>query len=106
MNTLDHESIRRTDLESLIAGLRDFSVEADRSEFSRLFERAQLVLELEDVELAGMLRVSRPTIGRWTRGETAPHPIGRKPVFAVLVRVAQAKLRIHATHQVAVGASR
>jgi transcriptional regulator with XRE-family HTH domain len=104
LNTLEQARIQ--DLESLIAGLQNFSFEAERSEFSRLFDRAQRVLEIDDLELARMLRVSRPTIGRWARGESAPHPLGRKPVFVMLAKVAQAKLRVHETHHEAVGASR
>jgi hypothetical protein len=99
LNTLEQARIQ--DLESLIAGLQNFSFEAERSEFSRLFDRAQ-----RDLELARMLRVSRPTIGRWAWGESAPHPLGRKPVFVMLAKVAQAKLRVHETHHEAVGASR
>jgi hypothetical protein len=95
------ERLRVTSLESLVAALRGFPFEADRSEFSRLFDHAQLVLEIDDLELARILRVSRPTIGRWTRGESAPHPIGRGSVFATLAKLAEVKLRVHTSHQVA-----
>jgi DNA-binding transcriptional regulator YiaG len=99
----DTEQQRIMALEKLATTLRGFPFDAARAEFSRLFNRAQLVLETDDLELARLLRVSRPTVGRWTRGESAPHPIGRKSVLIVLAKVAEGKLRIHANHQ-AVGA--
>jgi hypothetical protein len=87
-------------LESLATTLKTFPFEAERSEFSRLFDRAQLILEIDDLELARILRVSRPTIGRWTRGDSAPHPIGRKSVLVTLAKLAEVKLRVHTSHQV------
>lgn len=95
------ERLRVTSLENLVTTLRSFPFEADRSEFSRLFDYAQLVLEIDDLELARILRVSRPTIGRWTRGESAPHPIGRRSVLTTLAKLAEVRLRVHASHQVA-----
>ncbi|MBI2450558.1 MAG: hypothetical protein HYV47_03425 [Candidatus Nealsonbacteria bacterium] len=35
-------------------------------------------------ELARELRVSVPTIKRWAKGESAPHPFGCKPVIEYL----------------------
>lgn len=103
LGDFDLEQQRMLTLANLATTLRVFPFDAARAEFSRLFNRAQLVLETDDLELARLLRVSRPTVGRWTRGESAPHPIGRKPVFMVLAKLAEGKLRIHASHQ-AVGA--
>lgn len=85
---------RKESLELLMAKLQRFAPASDRNEFSRLFKDATVLLELEDAELAGMFKVSRPTIGRWARAESAPHPLGREPVFKSLMRVAQSKLRI------------
>jgi hypothetical protein len=101
-----HERLRVTILQSLVAALQNFLFEAERAEFSRLFDRAQLVLEVDDTELARVLRVSRPTSGRWARGDSAPHPIGRRPVLLSLAELAEAKLQYHTNHQRAVGASR
>lgn len=91
----EHERTRRLTLSALIDLLRKFPADATREDFAKLFSRAQTVLELDDLALARMFRVSRPTIGRWTRGASAPHPFGRKAVFESLVDVALSKLKYH-----------
>ena len=80
-------------LERIIAQLESFPPDDDRDAFVSVFKDAKAVLELGDLELANALRVSRPTIGRWERGESAPHPLARRPVFMTLARIARAKLR-------------
>jgi len=90
----DFERQRADALRHLISNLRDGSSEGDEF-FSKVFRKATQVLELEDLELARMLRVSRPTIGRWARGESAPHRLGRGPVLRVLAKIADSKLRHH-----------
>lgn len=99
-----HEQLRVMTLERLVEALRDFPFEADRAEFSRLFDRAQSVLEVDDTELARTLRVSRPTIGRWARGDSAPHPIGRGAVLLSLAEFAEAKLKHYTRYRKSVGA--
>jgi len=92
----DHERVMT--LQHLVETLRGFPFEAKRAECSRLFVRAQLALEVDDTELARALRVSRPTIGRWARGDSAPHPIGRRPALMSLAELAEAKLKHHTSH--------
>ena len=89
----EHARTRAATLTELIKLLRGFPEDGTRETFSCLFARAQSVLELDDVALARLFRVSRPTIGRWARGESAPHPIGRGAVFESFVDVARTKLR-------------
>ncbi len=50
------------------------------------------MLELEDGELADILKVSRPTVSRWARGEAAPHRLGRMPALQVLIDLVRARL--------------
>lgn len=100
----EHERLRVVTLQRLAEALRNFPVEAERAEFSRLFDRAQSVLEVDDTELARTLRVSRPTIGRWARGDSAPHPIGRGSVLLSLAEFAEAKLKHHMRYRKGVGA--
>jgi DNA-binding transcriptional regulator YiaG len=57
-----------------------------RAEFCTAFAQAQQALGYDDVTLAKIFQVSRPTVGRWARGEAAPHPIGRKPILEALAR--------------------
>jgi len=99
----NHEQLRVKTLRQLVAVLRGFPVEAERAEFSRLFDRAQSVLEVDDTELSRTLRVSRPTIGRWARGDSAPHPIGRGPVLLSLAELAKMKLKLYTSHRKRVG---
>jgi len=100
----EHERLRVLTLRHLLEALKGFPFEAERAEFSRLFDRAQSVLEVDDTELARALKVSRPTIGRWARGDSAPHPIGRRPVLMTLAELAEAKLKQHTSHRKGVGA--
>lgn len=39
---------------------------------------------VNDSELAEMLKVSIPTVKRWVSGETCPHDFGRKPILDFL----------------------
>lgn len=80
-------------LEQVVSQLEAFPADDDRDAFVRIFKDAMAVLELGDLELANALKVSRPTIGRWERGESAPHPLARRPVFMTLARIARGKLR-------------
>ena len=51
-------------------------------DFSALVKLAQKHLDLDDLEMSRLLKVSRPTIGRWVRGESStPHPLSRKAIF-------------------------
>lgn len=80
-------------LETLADDLRAFPESASRVEFTHQFKVAQLILELTDEELAQLFQISRPTVGRWRNGDAAPHPIGWKPVFHSLAKVAKDKLK-------------
>ncbi len=59
------------------ATLYEYGHEALYAQFLRA---AQSALDASDVELARFFQVSHPTIGRWTRGYSAPHPLARKAV--------------------------
>ena len=80
-------------LHALALDLRAFSENESREDFSRLFKRARQQLEFSDDELARMLKVSRPTIGRWARNEFTPASIVRKPVLELLAKKADAKAK-------------
>ena len=88
---------RQQELHALLKSLLGYqkSERADRTEFAQLITEAQRILEVDDAELARRLGVSRPTIGRWARGETAPHPLGRAGVLTELADWTTDKLRIH-----------
>jgi hypothetical protein len=90
-----HERARVASLTALQAELKAGGA-LSREDFSRLFARAQRVLELDDVAVARALQIARPTVGRWARGESAPHPLGRKPALSWLAKQAAHKLAQHA----------
>lgn len=67
------------------------STDAD-VDFGGLVNAAQRLLAMDDGEMARMLKVSRPTIGRWIRGSSSPHPLGRGAIFDALS--GQARIRM------------
>ena len=88
-------SSRKGALNSLIASLDavlgNSELVGEKELFSSFFSDVVNALEMPDEELATLFKVSRPTIGRWKRGEAAPHALGRTPVFESLRRIARKK---------------
>ena len=77
--------------EALLHELVNASANAESSEFSRIFRHTQDALGRTDLQMSLLFKVSRPTIGRWSRGVTMPHPMLRKAVFdSLLIQVKQA----------------
>lgn len=81
-------------LEELIAKLEAAAATDDEIEFGGLVRAAQQLLELDDTDMARTLNVSRPTIGRWIRGISSPHPLTRKAICGALIKDARGKLRV------------
>jgi hypothetical protein len=79
-------------LRNLVQRLKDAPTDNDEV-FAKLFALATEILKRTDAELAKDLSVVRPTIGRWVRGESRPHPLGRKSVFRVLQKLAEEDVR-------------
>jgi hypothetical protein len=61
--------------------------------FPDLMATSQRVLGIGDEAMSRLLKVSRPTIGRWKRGEASPHELARVAIVGALVREAQAYAR-------------
>jgi predicted nucleic acid-binding protein len=87
-----HERVRVATLKSLIAELKRGAVR-EREDFGRLFAKAQRILELDDFAVSRALQISRPTVGRWARGDSAPHPLGRRPALLWLAKEAGHRLK-------------
>jgi DNA-binding transcriptional regulator YiaG len=87
----DAQAATEKALNSLIAGLN--APAAAEKDFEQLFSLAQKILRLDDLEMSALLKVSRPTVGRWARGVSAPHPLARKAIFAALVKEARDQVR-------------
>jgi len=79
-------------IEELASGIK-LGPRLDRASFAKLFQDARQALEISDDDLAASIRVSRPTIGRWARAETAPHPVGMPGVLKALADMVKKKLR-------------
>jgi len=90
------EDTRMESLELLISLLQK-AQKADliRQEFAALFSYSVNVLELDQETVARKFKISRPTVSRWETGASAPHQLGRKPVFMLLQKIAKEKLRQH-----------
>jgi hypothetical protein len=92
----EQDQVRVQSLERLISLLGDVQqLDLEREDFSRFFSLAVRVLELDQETVAREFKISRPTVSRWESGISAPHPLGRKPVFQLFGRLAKAKLRQH-----------
>jgi ribosome-binding protein aMBF1 (putative translation factor) len=89
----DYGELRLRAFETLVAEMERAAAGTTGEEFSRLFDHAQKILGLSDLELSRLLKVSRPTIGRWTRGDTSPHAVMARAVFDVLSTTAKKELR-------------
>ena len=79
-------------LRNLVQRLKDAPTDDDEA-FTNLFALATEILKRTDTELAKELSVVRPTIGRWVRGESRPHALGRKSAFRVLQKLAEEDAR-------------
>ena len=92
----EQDAVRVSSLEGLISALQAVQQgDLDREEFSHLFKLAVRVLELDQETVAREFKISRPTVSRWESGASAPHPLGRKPVFQLFGQLAKRKLRQH-----------
>lgn len=90
-DVLDFDRQRHTVLEGLVRELQQASAAPSDAEFGKVFEHARRVLGKTELQMSQLFKVSRPTVNRWIRGVTAPHPMLRKAIFdAMLVEVRQA----------------
>lgn len=87
------DETRTLALKAVQKELRQAGVDGSRDTFSRAFANAMHVLELNDLDVAQAFQISRPTVGRWIRGEAAPHAVGRKPILEALARRVATKLK-------------
>ncbi|UWQ31638.1 hypothetical protein K3555_13655 [Leisingera sp. M527] len=73
----------------------DSSLPADeRMNFAELVKQALVLLELDDDTFANYVSVSRPTVGRWCRGETEPLTAGRAAVCFEIYDCVNDRLRL------------
>ncbi len=80
-------------LATLIEELGNAALDPEQAEFGRIVGHAQKLLGKDDKEMSLLFKVSRPTINRWMRGVTAPHPMLRRAVFDTLLVEAKHALR-------------
>lgn len=90
----EFERQRQAILAKLIEELGTAILDPEAAEFSRIFRHAQKVLGKSDLDMSMLFKVSRPTIGRWVRGVTAPHPMLRKAAYDSLLVEAKRTLKV------------
>lgn len=66
--------------------------EIPREDFARCFFLSITALNLTDTQVAIMFQLSRPTVSRWTKGESCVHPIGRPPILKHLLKLVEKEL--------------
>jgi predicted DNA-binding protein (UPF0251 family) len=66
--------------------------DAERQKFCAEFTRLMDALGWDDWQMAKFMQISRPTVGRYRRGEAAMHPIGRPIVLQALEKALAEKL--------------
>lgn len=93
----EQERVRVSSLKSLVNDLANVekNMEITNDAFRDAFHKAKQVLELDDQTICKLLKISRLTINRWERGESAPCQLGRPPVFNILRKQAVSKLSLH-----------
>jgi hypothetical protein len=89
----DFDRQRSEMLATLIEELGNAALDPEKAEFGRIVGHAQKLLGKKDMEMSLLFKVSRPTIGRWTRNVTAPHPMLRRAAFDALLVEAKHALR-------------
>ena len=76
--------------------LREFIKNANKvdldSHFPEFIQEALKAFDFGHVEMARLLKVSRPTVARWVNGEYAPHPLMRPATRDFLVKEAKKRL--------------
>lgn len=91
------ESVRQVmlpALDELVAKLGAAAATDAEMDFAGLIKAAQQLLELDDLDMARTLNVSRPTIGRWIRGVSLPHPLARRAICETLAKKAKGKIKL------------
>jgi DNA-binding XRE family transcriptional regulator len=78
----------------LITDLEAAAATDEEVDFGGLLKAARCLLGLDDADMAATLNVARPTIGRWIRGISSPHPLTRKAICAALIKTARGKVRL------------
>jgi hypothetical protein len=81
----DFDRQRHAVFEGLARELQQASADPAAAEFGKVLSHAQKVLGKSDLQISQLFKVSRPTVNRWTRGVTAPHPMLRKAIFDSLL---------------------
>ena len=96
-DTLDRPSVHTEALIKLGDELRlaQLGSGVARERFTELFVAALNILELDSDQAAKLFKISRLTVGRWTNGVSAPHSLGRVPVFQVLEQKIADKLSLY-----------
>ena len=80
-------------LERLATELDAASRVGTDADFAVFVKLSRQLLDLDDLEISRLLNVSRPTIGRWTRGVSFPHSLTRTAIYGVLAKKARSQAK-------------
>jgi len=85
---------------SELEGLRDAVRKADVANdevFHQLFRQCQITFGLTDQAAADALKVTRPTINRWARGQNLPHRALRGHLLAWMEKELSRRIKLETT---------
>jgi transcriptional regulator with XRE-family HTH domain len=85
-------STRRVELEAFQAELANANLQ-DSAVFRSILTKTLAALEMTEAALADAIMVSRPTVNRWIRGESAPHMLARQTLVRYLAGQVRGRLR-------------
>lgn len=96
-----NESARKDALQQLVDELRQVAQQLKQAgrfdvhaaDFSELILSSQRLLEMSDAQMASLLKVARPTIGRWSRGESTPARLMASTVLLTIADEARERIR-------------
>lgn len=87
------QSTRTAAFTALIEELVPAIADPAKADFARVFGHAKMVLGKDELHLSRLFKVSRPTVNRWLRGVTSPHPLLQKAVYETLFAETKQALR-------------
>jgi hypothetical protein len=76
-------------IEELVPAIADPA----KADFARALGHAKVVLGKDELHFSRLFKVSRPTVNRWLRGVTSPHPLLQKAVYETLLTETKQALR-------------
>lgn len=81
----DFDRDRRELYDALLVKLVEARRKPEAADFAALVRGVQSALGRSDLQMSQLFKVSRPTVNRWARGVSRPHPLLRQAAFDTLI---------------------